>query len=142
MKRFFFLFLLTIGIGLSTKAFAAESCELPVYTAQTMCEFAAELHKQPVDLDALAYAIARQETGGCTTGVGASKNNCFGIRQNHEYVTFASPEESHRYFKKMWTNSRYYAGTFPTCAEARIYKDPNITGWMTNVIRFYHSARS
>ena len=70
-------------------------------------------------LDAVSYAVARQETSGCTTGVGKSQNNCHGFRKKGVYLTFANPAESHAYFKRLWSNS--YGGGCPNLAKAQRY---------------------
>jgi len=114
------------------------SIELQRDTVPTLCDIAQELHEQPVDIDALSYAIARQETGNCTATTGSSLvNNCHGIKKNGAYVAFDSPADSHRYFKSMWLNSRIYARRFPTCTEAEIYVSHDIRHWMNNVVTFY-----
>lgn len=59
------------------------------------------------DIDKLAYAIAMAETGDCTTGMGKTKNNCFGIMTwesgTREGKVFDSKEQAYKHFKYIWT---------------------------------------
>jgi hypothetical protein len=87
------------------------------------------------DLDKLAYAIRVKETADCTTGVGASKNNCYGIRRGGEYVAYETPEDSTRDFKEFW--HRLY-GRFPTIEDAAKYSSPGAAeDWLKTVKQIY-----
>ena len=110
----------------------AEMLTLPGYSLAAENRF---------DIDRLAYAVAMAETGDCTTGVGATKNNCHGIVRDGEYVTYATPAESYAAFKYTW--SRRYSEC-PTMQDALVYvhghkykpeHDPS--DWLRTVKKLY-----
>lgn len=77
-------------------------------------------------------AIAWQETKQCTLGVGASKNNCVGIRRRSAYVVYAEPEDSMIDCVDVW--DRLYGGAEPTIELAQKWSSPEAAEeWLTNV---------
>jgi len=95
---------------------------------------------QAFDIDKLAYAVAMAESGDCTKGAGAKRNNCFnimrwdnGIRSIRYYNT---KEDSYKAFKELWT--RAYGG-YPTYTQAVKYTgNDNAKNWL-NIINFYYN---
>lgn len=92
------------------------------------------------DLDKLAKAVARHETGGCTLGSGRTHNNAFGIMQwkngKRSFKRYETCEQSYEDFKRIWTA---YYGRFPDLALAKKYSGndrPN--QWLSNVTAFYN----
>lgn len=79
------------------------------------------------------------ETGDCTTGMGKTKNNCFGImewpggvRRGKSYTT---KEDSYADFIRIWTS---YYGEYPTYEMAKKWTGndrPN--QWLENVKTYY-----
>lgn len=91
-------------------------------------------------LDCLAYAIAVAETENCTTGMGVSKNNCFGIMIWPNGVRtgkwYANKEASYEDFKDIWSNK--YSGQFPSWQEAITWTgNSNPSVWYNNVSSSY-----
>lgn len=94
-------------------------------------------------MDRLAHAIAVAETGDCTTGMGATKNNCFGIMEwpawnNYKRVgkTYNSKAEAYDDFKRIWT--QYYGSRYPTWNDAVKWTgNNNPTTWLNNVKSAY-----
>lgn len=90
------------------------------------------------DLDCIAYAVAIAETKDCTTGMGATKNNCHGLMEwpawnNYQRTgrTFANKEESYEAFKELWS-SKY--GGYPTWGQAVVYTgNDNPGSWYRNM---------
>lgn len=100
---------------------------------------ASYLSLQPTsyDLDKLALAIRTKETANCTTGVGASRNNCYGVRRGGEYVIYETPEDSTKDFKEFW--QRGY-GRFPTLEDAKRYSsEASGEDWLKSVTSIYYS---
>lgn len=90
-----------------------------------------------MDLNKLAIAVAYHETCGCTCGVGATHNNCFGIRYNGDWASYPTKEDSYADFKRIWKKS--YGG-FPTLAQARKYSgNDRAESWLGRVTRVYNS---
>lgn len=96
-----------------------------------------------VDLDKLAYAVARHETGNCTAKKWSSLvNNCFGIRECsggkcHGFKKYATKEESYKAFKDLWM--RWYGWEFPTIQHAIKYSwNDRAHIWLSNVTQFYN----
>lgn len=97
-----------------------------------------------LDLDKLAYAVARHETGNCTVKRWSSLvNNCFGIRECsggkcHGFKKYATKEESYKAFKDLWV--RWYGWEFPTMQHAIKYSgNDRAEIWLKNVLYFYGS---
>jgi hypothetical protein len=99
-----------------------------------------------VDLDKLAYAIAMSETKNCTKGVGASQNNCFGIRNGNtapckviknRFCAYEKPEESYEAFKIIW--SKWYGG-LPDIRKAKKWTATQPHEWLANVLHIYHNS--
>ena len=93
-------------------------------------------------LHSLARAIALRETQNCTTGVGDSRNNCFGIKRKEcfdgksYFCTYAKPEDSYADFMEMWP--RVYGWRLPTWDDAVQYTDnPYPKEWLDDVLNFY-----
>lgn len=97
------------------------------------------------DLDKLAKAVARFETGDCTLGYGAEYNNCFGIKNGNtapckrigrnRMCIYDAPQESYDAFKIIW--KRWY-DSFPSIEQARRWSgNHNAENWVYNVKRFY-----
>lgn len=83
-------------------------------------EYCPEAQKaKNVNIVKLARAVAEAETSNCTAGVGRTLNNCFGMRNNGKFLSYASKEESYRAFMDMWL--RVYGDTFPTRSIASRY---------------------
>ncbi len=93
-----------------------------------------------VDIKKLARAVAVAETENCTTGVGASRNNCFGIKGHENGVygfrTFASPEESYEAFERIWLNA--YGDRFPTIEDAQRWTASDGRQWLSIVTTVYN----
>ena len=102
----------------------------------------AELEESPqhIDLDKLALAVATAETQNCTTGMGVTRNNCFGImtwaRGFREGKTYASKDESYDNFKQIWTEK--YSGGYPSHYEAKRWVGGDPTTWLKNVAASYN----
>lgn len=87
-------------------------------------------------LHSLARAVATAETQNCTTGVGDSKNNCFGIKRNGVFVMYPSAKESYADFMEMWP--RLYGWRLPTYEDAQNYTgNPDPTEWLNLVLKIY-----
>ncbi len=93
-----------------------------------------------VDIKKLARAVAVAETQNCTTGVGATRNNCFGIKGVedgvYQFRTFATPEASYEEFERIWL--RAYGDRFPTIADARRWTASDGQQWLGIVATVYH----
>jgi len=101
-----------------------------------------------VDMDKLARAVARHETGGCTLGYGAEYNNCFGIKNGNtapckkigrnRMCIYEHPDESYVAFKIIW--NKWYKG-LPTLHMAKRWSgNDNAHAWKRNVLSFYHQS--
>ena len=101
---------------------------------------------QIYDIDRLAKAVARHETGNCTLGYGKEYNNCFGIKNGNtapckkigrnRMCIYNTPQDSYVAFKKIW--SRWYSG-MPTLQKARKWSgNDNAVAWYNNVTNFYN----
>lgn len=91
------------------------------------------------NISKLAYAIAMAETGDCTTGMGVTRNNCFGImtwkRGFREGKTYSSKDESYADFRRVWEKS--YGG-FPTRSMARKWTgNDSPSNWLSTVKLYY-----
>jgi len=87
----------------------------------------------------LAMAVAMHETKNCTLGVGATHNNCFGIRKWNgtklDWARYNSKEEAYIDFKEIW--GRMYGTTIPTLANSiRWSGDDRAVAWHNNVLHF------
>ena len=101
------------------------------------CASYIKARRAPFNLNRLAIAIATAETSDCTAGVGASKNNCFGIRDSNGFKYFATPEQSYAVFKEFWP--RIYGDHFPTIEDAQMYVSSNdVSDWLSTVVRIYN----
>lgn len=93
-----------------------------------------------VDIKKLARAVAVAETQNCTTGVGATHNNCFGIKGRdggvYAFREFASPEESYAAFEGIWLNG--YGDRFPTIEDARRWTASDGEQWLGIVATVYN----
>ena len=103
----------------------------------------AKVTKSPtsVNLDKLAKAVARHETGDCTAPVGSALvNNCFGIVSytgGRHFKRYATKEESYEDFKRIWAT---YYKRFPDLAMARKYSgNDRAEQWLANVTSAYNS---
>ena len=101
-----------------------------------------------VDLDKLAYAVAKHETASCTKGYGAEYNNCIGLKNGsiapcerigrNRMCIYNTPEESLEAFKKVWLEG--YGGKLPNLRIAQVYSgNDRAETWLKNVLNFYHS---
>lgn len=101
-----------------------------------------------VDLDKLAYAVAKHETASCTKGYGAEYNNCIGLKNGsiapckkigrNRMCIYDTPEESLEAFKKVWVEG--YGGGLPTLRMAQVYSgNDRAETWRKNVLLFYGS---
>lgn len=97
---------------------------------------------EKVDLDKLAKAVARAETGGCKKWSWLSHNNCFGIMTwddngKRSFKRYASTEESFADFKRIWWS---YYKVFPTLSLAKKWTgSDNAERWLGHVTQFYNS---
>ena len=104
------------------------------------------LKTHELDLDKLAYSVARHETWNCTIWNSATRNNCFGImtwkRGFREFKTYETQEDSYIDFKRIWTTKWYieWNGGLPTYADAKKYSwNDRARDWLNNVLHFYHN---
>lgn len=104
-----------------------------------------------VDLDKLALAVAKHETGNCTAKVGAALyNNCHGFRVSNHFLHFEDQSESFEKFKALWAKD--YGG-MPTLRLATAYvcgwghlkqygtvpcSGGNPAGWLASVLKLYN----
>ena len=95
------------------------------------------------DLDKLAKAVARHETGSCTIGNSALvHNNCFGVRECsggrcYGFKTYDTIEDSYEEFKRLWRD-KY--GKFPNSYLAKRYSGSDRADhWLANVTSVYNS---
>lgn len=97
-----------------------------------------------LDLDKLAHAVAHAETSHCTTGVGATHNNCFGIRYNGKFARYATKADSFTDFKRIWMKPKgYYKGEFPTWALADKWTGKDSTAdWLEIVNHYYFTPNT
>lgn len=104
-----------------------------------------------LDLDKLAYAVGRHETGNCTIpgSYGVMYNNCVGLKNGsiapcekigmNRMCIYDTPEQSYEAFKKVWSSPRGYGNRFPTLAMAQAYSgNDRGTTWLENVTLFYN----
>jgi hypothetical protein len=105
-----------------------------------LCTMGRRQYCPGVDIKKLARAVAVAETQNCTTGVGASMNNCQGIKQCQsgrcEFRRFESPEDSYAAFSELWL--RGYGDRFPTINDARRYTANDGERWLGIVTTVYH----
>ena len=91
----------------------------------------------PLDINRLAHAVAIAETGNCTTGVGITHTNCFGIRYGGKWQKYDSPDDSYTDFKRIWLKSYK---TFPTLQQAaRWTGNDRVVTWRNRVKLLYLS---
>lgn len=91
---------------------------------------------QLYDIDRLAHAVAIAETGDCTTGIGPTHNNCFGIRYKGKFARYQTKEAAYKDFKRIW--SKYYGG-LPDHRMARKWTGGDHAGtWLANVNSNYY----
>lgn len=89
-----------------------------------------------LDLDRLARAVGFAETCSCNCGVGASHNNCVGIKENGQFITFPTAASSYHSFKLNWI--KHYNGVFPTIKEAQKWTGSDRSEiWLKNVEKHY-----
>lgn len=101
---------------------------------------------QSLDLDKLAYAVAKHETWNCTIWNSASRNNCFWImtwkRGFREFKYYETKEDSYEDFKRIWSTKWYIEWNWwlPTIEDAIVYSwDDRANHWLRNVLYFYHN---
>lgn len=99
-----------------------------------------------IDLDRLALAVAKAETGNCTEWYGVTHHNCHGIKSGNTYpcktrpgskmCIFKDNEESFIAFKVIW--GKWYK-TMPNLKTAQIWtgKDKSVS-WLYNVNHHYN----
>lgn len=103
-----------------------------------------------VDLDRLARAVGKHETGNCTLGYGKFYNNCVGLKNGrtapcpkigkNNMCIYARPEDSYEAFKKVW--KRWYGGGLPTIAHAKRWSGgDNYKAWHKNILHFYYNTK-
>jgi hypothetical protein len=101
-----------------------------------------QLQAKNVNIQKLAYAVAVAETGDCTQGMGASKNNCHGIfgcvNGSCGPREFSSKEESYAEFQKLWITK--YGDRFPTLKDAQRYTYTDGQAWLSTVKVVYQKA--
>jgi len=88
-------------------------------TETAAVEHSAAAMANGLDLDKLAYCVAVAETADCTTGIGVTKNNCFGIMTwpngKRTGKWYENKQASYEDFKRIWMKSYK---TFPTYSMA------------------------
>jgi hypothetical protein len=90
-----------------------------------------------LDIDKLAHAVQKAETGGCTKGVAITHNNPTGIRRNGKFVRYSSCEEGLEDFKYVWL--RFYK-RFPTMQDAiRWTGNDSPSTWLATVTSSYYN---
>ena len=95
-----------------------------------------------LDLDKLSKSVAVAETSGCKDGTAIKRKNCHGIMTwktgKRQPAYFASYEESHAAFKKIWSKSYK---VYPTKELAIKYSgsDKSCT-WLSTVDIVYKGA--
>lgn len=103
-----------------------------------------ELQRLPpspgLNINKLAYCVAKAETQNCTTGMGITKNNCHGLmtweRGFREGKWYNTIEESYEDFKRLWMRSYK---TFPTYQMADKYTGGDQTQiWLNTVTNCYY----
>jgi hypothetical protein len=86
------------------------------------------------------------ETKNCTKGVGATQNNCFGIRNGNtapckeirnRFCVYDDPKESYEAFKIIW--SKWYGG-LPNIQKAKKWTATQPHEWLANVLHIYHNS--
>lgn len=100
-----------------------------------------EVKSLSYDLDKLSRAVAFAETGGCKDGTAIKRKNCHGIMQwtngKRSAKYFASFEESHTAFKKIWMKSYK---SYPTRALAKKWTgNDHPDRWLAAVNQYYNS---
>ncbi len=131
---------------MQTSASEGINAPLPIEIISENTSLPAELQDvdiQDIHMDRLAHAIAVAETGDCTTGMGVTKNNCFGIMEwpawnsyKRTGKTYLNKEEAYEDFKRIWTS--YYGGRFPTWNDAVKWTgNDNPSVWLNNVKEAY-----
>lgn len=102
--------------------------------------------KTNFDIDKLALAVAKAETGNCTTGYWVTHNNCHWIKSGNTYpcktrsgsrmCVFKDTEESFTAFKVIW--GKWYK-KMPNLVSANAWtgKDRAVT-WLYNVNHHYN----
>lgn len=94
--------------------------------------------KASYDIDKLAYCVAQAETQNCTTGVGKTKNNCFGIKRGGSFISFKTPQSSYEAFKGLW--QRGY-GAFPTLRMAARYTNNDRPQEWLNIVNTCYNKK-
>ncbi len=102
----------------------------------------------PVDLSALADAVAMHETGYCKSPgspTANARNNCWGIMRwyydaagvkQRTLRTFKTKDEGKAVFIENWV--RGYGGRMPTLKDAKAYSGNDMAAtWHANVSKFY-----
>lgn len=109
--------------------------------------------EKPFDLDKLALAVGKHETGNCTLGYGKMYNNCVGMKMGNtapcpvkngvrqigrnNMCIYGDPQQSYDAFKIVW--SKWYGG-LPDAEKAKRYSGNDRSNiWLKNVLHFYHS---
>lgn len=126
---------------------------LPVAQAASIMppgiEVKSKVAENTVDLDKLAYAVGRHETGNCTIAgsYGVMYNNCVGLKNGsiapcpkigiNRMCIYDTPEQSYEAFKKVWAQG--YGMRLPTIADAQAYSGSDRgDSWRNNVLKFYN----
>lgn len=102
-------------------------------------------HKDALDLDKLAYAVAMAETHDCTKGYGATHNNCFGIKNANTapcdwpkmvMCRYNDPSESYEAFKKIWW--KWYKKFPDRSLAVRWTGNDRADSWLEHVTHYYN----
>ncbi len=97
--------------------------------------------REPLNIDALARAVAMQETGNCKSPnaiTAIANNNCYSIKENGGFKYFDTQGDSTAYFKGMWKHGKNYHNQFPDLAMATLYSSPGAAEeWLRNVTKLY-----
>lgn len=123
----------------------ANAAELPV---------APVVKEETLDMEKLAYAVGKHETGNCTLGYGKMYNNCVGLKSGNtapcpvkngvrqigrnNMCIYDDPSESYEAFKTVW--QRWYKGLPNLEKSIRYSGNDRATIWMNNVLDFYHNS--
>lgn len=96
--------------------------------------------KGAFDISKLAYAVAMAETKDCTTGMGVTKLNCFGIMEWPNGVrqgkTYNTKDEAYGDFRRIWES--FYGG-YPTYQQAVKWTGNDHPDNWLKIVSFYYN---
>jgi len=132
----------------------AQAAELDEQEPIVKIETQENANKEVFDLDKLALAVGRHETGNCTLGYGKMYNNCVGMKSGNtapcpvkngvkqigrnNMCIYDDPQQSYDAFKIVW--AKWY-GELPNAEMAKRYSgNDRAEIWRKNVINFYYQS--